>query len=120
MNQSRSDEISLSLIYYLRAALVCGVVAGISIALCFVIFVKTPVSIDVINLFLLLFAIPGYLILPGLIYKPFVREKAFSGVAIERIIYYSITVVSIGIVPSVVYFFKYDSKLNAVIRNKET
>ncbi len=120
MDQIKNPEISKGIFQYLRISLISGMTAGISIILCFLLYPGKPVLIDVINLLLLLIAIPGYLILPGIIYKPFVRNKALPLVPLEQIFYYAITVISLGIIPSWIYFTKYDSRLNSLIKGKAT
>jgi len=118
MNQVETLKISKNFILYLRLSLIIGIATGISISLCYFLYKDKPLLVDVVHLLLLLFAVPGYLILPGIIYKPFIRDKKLPLVPIEQILFFAITVISLGIIPSWIYFKKFDPQLKALMKGK--
>jgi hypothetical protein len=63
----------------------------------------------------LLSAIPGYLILPGILYKTFRTGMTFTK---DQMIYYAFTIITLGIGPTLIYFIKFDQTLKEMLREK--
>ena len=111
------------LFYYIRISLIIGVFLGIFILLSYAMSLTIPSLLNFLSVLVLVIIIPAYLILPGLIYKPFKRNKPLENgysIPIDQIGFYFLTVITLGIVPSFIYFLKYDSDFkNMIMKNKE-
>ena len=102
------------LFYYIRFSLPTGIFIGFFCLFTYISEYKISFILSGIIFFMLVIIIPAYLILPGIIYKPFKRKNIFEGVyatPMDQLIYYSITVLTLGIGPAIVYFYKYDATL---------
>ena len=62
---------------------------------------------------ILLSTIPGYLILPGILYRTFLTGMVFTE---DQIIFYAFTIITLGIGPAAVYFIKFDPTLREMLR----
>ena len=103
MNLSKSDKF---IFYYIRVSLITGIISAISLVVIkfFELIISVPLGIFLFVM--LLSSIPGYLILPGIIYKgDFETGLVFT---MDQMIYYSFAFVTLGVGPSVIYFVKFD------------
>ena len=117
MNRKDSSNISRNLFLYIRYSLVLGCLAGASIFLFNLFGSNKHIFVDVIHFIILSSVIPGYLILPGIIYKPFKRK--LGPIPMDQILYCTFTVITLGFGPTLIYFLKYDSDIKAMLKSKE-
>jgi len=99
------------LIFYFRYSLIFGVISAI--ALFFIVYFELNITnaLGIVVVLLFLSSIPGYLILPGLLYEDFKTGMVFT---VDQMIYYCFTILTLGIGPAVIYFYKYDPVLRKI------
>ena len=104
-------------------SLLVGMMIGIVIFFCWLFDLNKPIYLDISILILLIIVIPAYLILPGIIYRPFKRKRVLEdgiNTPIDQIIYYSLTILTLGIAPSLIYFIKYDAYYKKMCNGERT
>lgn len=111
------------LFYYIRFSLITGVFVGLFCLFIYMSDYKISYIFSGILFVIIATIIPAYLILPGIIYKPFKRtiflEDGYA-TRTDQFIYYLITVLTLGIVPAIIYFYKYDKLLKKCIQRNDT
>lgn len=85
------------LINYIRLSLILGVVSAISILLITYIEIELSVLTGICVFGVLLFSIPGYLILPGIIYDEFKTGMVFT---LDQMFYFAFMILVITQVPA--------------------
>ncbi|MCP3932343.1 MAG: hypothetical protein GY705_25000 [Bacteroidetes bacterium] len=109
---SKDDK---TLINYIRISLITGVLSAISISLIIFLQINISVTVGIIIFGLLIISVPGFLILPGLIYEDFKTGMTFT---IDQIAYYAFVLITLGIGPALVYFIKVEPTISTML-NKE-
>ena len=102
MNLSRDER---NLIFYLRYSLIVGPLSAIAFLLISIFGANIHISALSTALLALLSAIPGYLILPGLLYEDFKAGMTFT---VDQMVYYIFTMITMGIGPAILFFTKLD------------
>ena len=108
MNKKKLIKDDWLIIYYFRYSLVTGVLSAILLLLIIIFELHISTLVGTMLIALLISAIPGYLILPGLLYDNFKTGMVFT---LDQMIYYGFTVLTLGIGPALIYFTKYDPVL---------
>ena len=103
------------LIFYFRYALIFGVISAIALFLIVYFEMNITNLVGIVVVLMFLSAIPGYLILPGLLYEDFQTGMVFT---VDQMLYYGFTILTLGIGPTVIYFYKYDPVLRKMSDGK--
>lgn len=101
------------LIYYLRYSLIFGSSSAVTIFLIYIFRFNISTLAGILVFAFLLSAIPGYLILPGILYKTFLTGMTFT---IDQMIYYTFTIITLGIGPALIFYIKFDPALREMLR----
>ena len=112
MNLSRDER---NLIFYLRYSLIIGPLSATAFLLISIFGANIHISALSTALLALLSAVPGYLILPGLLYEDFKAGMTFT---VDQMVYYIFAMITLGIGPSILFFSKYDPVLKKMTNEK--
>ena len=109
---SKDDRL---LIYYLRYSLIFGSLSAIAIFSIVIFESNISFFTGILVFAVLLSAIPGYLILPGILYRTFLTGMTFTE---DQMIYYTFTILTLGIGPALIYFIRFNPTLKEMLREK--
>ena len=93
------------LIYYLRYSLIAGSSSAITVSIVVIFGLNISTFTGILIFAILLSSIPGYLILPGILYRTFLTGWTFTA---DQMIYYTFIVLTLGLGPALIYFIKFD------------
>ena len=113
MKQKNLTKDDRFLIYYFRYSLIFGMLSAILIFVITVFELNISIPVGIVVFAILFSAIPGYLILPGIVYKNFRTGMVLT---VDQMIYYAFTILTLGIGPALIYFIKFDPTLNKMFR----
>ncbi len=104
------------LINYIRMSMIIGTLSSISIFLIIFLQINISLTAGIIIFGLLFLSVPGFLILPGLIYEDFKTGMTFT---IDQMVYYAFVVFTLGIGPALVYFIKFEPTIKAMLNKQK-
>ncbi len=110
---SKDDK---ALIYYIRISLISGTLSAISISLIIFLQINISVTVGIIIFGLIVLSVPGFLILPGLIYDDFKTGMTFT---FDQMAYYAFVLFTLGIGPTLVYFIKVEPTIRTMLKKEK-
>jgi len=111
---SQDDRI---LINYIRVSLILGVLSAFSIFIIYLFKISIPNIVGIIISGILFVSLPGYLILPGLIYNDFRTGMVFTS---DQMLYYAFVVLTLGIGPALIYYLKFEPTIKSLLEESRT
>ena len=110
-------KIDRILINYIRVSLILGILSAIAIFIMVVFEIDISVPTGIFIFGILFLSLPGYLILPGLIYEDFKTGMVFT---IDQMVYFVFVFLTLGIGPALVYYIKFEPKIKAMLSKKKS